>query len=509
MRRLLGLFFATLACSARPGLEPAPKAPTPPTSSQRSGAPEAGPSASRRPLPPPGSLPEALSPEAGPLSFEAAGADGSFIVYCQARADTDGDGELRVEVGPDGRLSGDRLMRHLSLASGEDLAIDAFLGASADERYLALQQDQKLLLLDTATGKSAVLSGADLGREPGLALPQRALAFDQDSVFFLRKTGGGTDLVERGLETGAERVAYASPTPIVSFDVDGAGSLIVVEVPGEDRDGNGRFDWPFSPLTDPPPCQGPVPRFQAERVSRDRPGVVVLDRHGDKPRRVGDLALVLGNDLVRRRADGALLLERQGQSSVLADTRCEGHVLWGDSTKNLFLLGCKSPDKIARFDVVLWVEGRTANLGLDVAALDLDEPVTRSRRLVALYPGAETVLFDTERRRVRTLSPGDQVLSTWNQKAFIRRGRKAVVFDADAVAERPLSISLDPLGEVLIQDRLVYAGPFVIDLETERVLGSVPGRALALSRRGTLLLPRVAASASHLAEGPLSWHVPE
>lgn len=446
----------------------------------------------------------------GQFTFEAAAPDGRWLVTCQARADSDGDGQLRTFVTAQGELKGDALTRYLSLASGAERAIDDLLASSADGRWLVLDVNTKSELFDTESGAHVDLSalGADTRREPERRAAHRTLVFQGDSLFYLRSQGKSGELVERRLSSGVERTVYRSAEPIVRFELDVYGKLIVVSVAGADANGNGRFDWPYELERGRRPCQSPIAQYRAARLGADPLGFVVVDRTTGEARRVDDLALTFGSEVVRRCSDGALVAERGARRRTLADGSCAGRVLWLDPWRDQLLVGCTMPKKSGRLSVDLVAAGRHSPLEIDVAALPVDELAHPSERLVPLYPGADTVLFDAEKRMLHRLKSGDAVLGTAGAHALVRRGRTLLLFDAELGSEAALPGKLDALSDVLRSGTLVFASPYVVDVAEGRVLGEIEGRPLSLSISGAALVPAQPPSANSLAEGPLSWQSP-
>jgi hypothetical protein len=252
-----------------------------------------------------------------------------------------------------------------------------------------------------------------------------------------------------------------------------------------------------------------LPRVRARRADVDAAGFVVVPRAGGKARRVDDLALVFGRELIRRRSDGGLIGEQDGRTRTLGDAACRGRVLFAEPERNVLLIGCALAKKPGRLGVDLVTAGSRRSLAIDVAELLTDEPVSPGVRLFPLYPGADTVLFDAERQTLRRFEPGDAILAVYEQRALVRRSRTALVYDARTDRITTLPGKLEPLFETLQTGPMVYVGSLVVDLGTGRCVGSVSGRALAVSSSGEVLLATVPASAEALARGPLLWRAPE
>jgi hypothetical protein len=457
------------------------------------------------------SLPAVAAPGDGPLTFEAAAPDGHWLVTCQARSDSDGDGQIRVGVGAQGELSGDALSRYLGFASGVEEPIDDLLASSPDGRWLVLEKDGQSELLDTSDGARLDLTalGADTRREPQRWQSHRTLVFDTDSLFYVRGAAKAVEVVERRLSSGAERVYYRTSEPVLGISLDAAGKALILVSAGADANGNGRFDWPYQLEQGKRPCRGPLTRYRAARANADPTGFVVIDRASAEAHRADQLAAVFGSEVVLRAADGALVAERGKQRRALADSACAGRILWLDPGRDQLLVGCAMPKKTGRLAVELVAAGRHTPLEIDVAALGFDEIARPAERLAALYPGADTVLFDAEKRLLHRLKSGDAVLAISGAHALVRRGRTLLLFDAEVGSEALLAGKLDALGDVLKNGSLVFASPFVVDVADGRVLGTITGRPLSLASSGAALVPAQPASAESLALGPLTWQTPK
>lgn len=444
----------------------------------------------------------------GPIVFEAAAKDGSWTLLCQPRSDTNSDGRLAVTVSPRGELGGDDLTRFVALSSGREHAVEDLLVRSNDDRRLLVLRGGELAMIRDEQVFELPLPGSDTRFEPGARSGHRTLAILGANLLYVRISNGQSEFVVRDLQSGSERVEHTSPEAIVRFEVYDAGALVVLQTASVDSNGNGRFDWPFIPSSKPRQCASPIPRFRARPLNADQPGKVVLDRRTGQARRVDDLVLPFGAALIRRGGEGTLVLDRNGQARVLADKNCAGRILWADPTRDQILLGCATPKRPGRLLVELVHETGRIPLDIDVAALSFDEPLGEPRRLVALYPGADAVLFDLERRQLHRLRAGDAVLHSVGSRAVVRRGLSLYVFDTETAVETPLNGKLDPFAGVLTQGDLVYAGPLLVDARSGSSIGSVPGPGLSLTPFGAVLTPETRASAISLAIGPLRWRMP-
>jgi hypothetical protein len=455
-------------------------------------------------------LPPAGAPLAGPLVFEAAAPDARWVSVCQARSDTNGDGRISVAVSERGEWTGDRMQRYLEFASGEEQSIDDLLLSSPDGRWLVLRLAEHVELYDTLTGARHDLSalGADSRPEPNDVSAHRALAFSADSLFYLRNADGGSELVRRSLLDAGERVLLKSSDPIARLQLDPAGKLITLSIARSENARNGRFVWPYRLDDSARPCRGTLTRYQGHNPNADPFTSAVVDVDGAHAEFVDNLAAVFGSAIVQRDADGALWLTHGKERRAIADKACAGRVLLADATTDTLLVGCVIEKRPGRLNVVAVSGKQHTSLDIEVALLG-DEPVRASRRLVALYPGADCVLYDTQKQALHRLRAGDAVLSTVGARALVRRGKSLLFFDAESESETALAADLDPFGSLLTTAGHVFASPWLVDVEGGRRRGRVSGKALALSTSGAVLVPAVPAAEQSLDEGPLTWRAPE
>ncbi|MFZ5896685.1 MAG: hypothetical protein ACOY0T_36855 [Myxococcota bacterium] len=458
-----------------------------------------------------GSLPPAGAPVAGPLRLEAAAPDARWLVVCQARSDTDGDGRLTVTSSEQGEARGDRMLRYLEFASGEEQIIDELLARSEDGRWLVLKRTDTVELYDTLTGARSAVSafGADTRTEPHDPVGvHRTLVFGSEALFYVRISDASNELIMKQLADGSERVLYTSPDPIARVHVDPAGKLISLSVARAENAKGKRFVWPYRLEDNVRECRGPKAPYVAPNPNADVFSSVVVDIEQARGGLVETLAGTFGASVIRRNADGSLWAVRTNEKRAIADKNCGGRVLWSDATNDVLLVGCAIEKRPGRLNVEVVTRAQRKSLDIEVALLG-DEPTRPSQRLVALYPGADCVLFDVQKQVLHRLQAGDAVLSSYGARALVRRSKNLLLFDAEAGELTPLPTPLDAFGDVLVTGALVFASPWLVDLESGRVRGRVAGKALALSTSGAVLVPAVAATDQALDEGPLTWRLPE
>src|SRR5580700_3881666 len=132
---------------------------------------------------------------AHPVLLQELASDGRWMVICQARKDTNGNGVIEVRVGFHGNIIGDSLVPYLVFGAGEGIAIDAFGSRDDDGSRLAYIRGGKLFVSD-AEGHATELPGADV-REDLAGGDHRATAISRDGTRMIYLRAG--KLVSRDL----------------------------------------------------------------------------------------------------------------------------------------------------------------------------------------------------------------------------------------------------------------------------------------------------------------------
>jgi hypothetical protein len=445
-----------------------------------------------------------------PLTLVEVGRGGRFLVTCAARADSDKSGSVEVTVGNGGALGGDTLVPELVLGGAAPEPIDDLFGVDPEGRYVVVRRGERILLVDSASRATTDLGG--LGFDPRDDVldyrSHRSLAFDpRGEILAYVRRGEAPGVVLRTLASGEERIVTGLPGEPWRLTWDGRGENLVLAIVSEDTTKNGKLEFPARLAKSPRVrCQGPIPRFHVSTDTGDKPVSFVVRRDGHGLVRSPELALPFGASLVTRNPDGALFEERGGSRTLLASAECAGRVLHSDVERNQLLVACtggKNPQKAA---VELVGAGRRRSLGFELQPLVLDRYPEPDVRLVPLYPGVDTVLIDLANRRTLTLKPGDRVLTTLGARAFLLRKTALVVFDVDSASERTLVADTGRHPRTLVELPVAVVGSLVLDLAAERVLGSVAGRPLALTKAGDVLVAEGRGPSSDaVLRGPLRF----
>ena len=445
-----------------------------------------------------------------PVLLERASRDGHWVALCTTRKDNPGEAQPPASVGPRGELRGAPFERYL-ITPNEELPIEGLLGADATGRYALVLQRGALMLWDAQSRGSLDLSalGADTRLSAQSFAELRTFAFDARSehLLYVRPGEAGKRIVIRSLDDGSERRLDPGPGPIWRARFDPGGRFVVAELIVEDSNKNGRADFPAPLLAGPRPCSASPGRYHTWTDRGDRPVPVLVPLNGGTPRLEPELVMPIGDALLLRDSSGALLLERAGKKRVLEPPACKGRIVHADAQRELFIVGC-AQKKTGRVSLELVTPSERKALGIELASVELDRELSDAPRLIALYPGPETSLFDADRRELVALRTGDVVLATRAGRALIRRKNSLIFYDAERRIEAVLAVTLDRHPELLLTPPFVFVSPALVNLDTAALVGISSARPLALSNEGQLLVSEVEADGSSLARGPLRWLTP-
>jgi hypothetical protein len=484
-------------------------------------------------------LPEAL-PEAEPLEpspafgaatelvLEAAAADGSWVAFCQAHTDTNGDGSAGLALDARGRLTGDT--PSLVLARGPHVLrqIDALLAVDPTGRFIVVREQGKTWLEDTSGSERKDLDalGADVrsdvlthfAHSPShpvhLHSAHRSLAFDEagSRLAFVRKRDASGTVVVFELATARESTIELGAVDIWRIEWAPANRWLVAHVIREDSNGNGRLDWPvLEAQKDERPCgaRTPTPSYEAWHERGDKPTFVLIDTLELKAYPVSGFVAPLGEGFIVREG-GALLYERtDGRRRSLMNAKCGGRPYHVDQERGLMLALCVAPAPYARTPVVLVSQAEQLELAPTLIPAGPDRWRSRSQRLVPVYPGRDAALVDMDRRTVTALRSEDHVITTQGARALIRRQRSLLILDMDSGTETSLSGAVERVFDVLVQGNAAFVTPLIVDVARGQVVGKSEQRPLALAADGSVLVAERDASDGELAMGPLRWRKPQ
>jgi hypothetical protein len=398
------------------------------------------------------------------------------------------------------------------LSPSEELSIEGFLSASADGRFAVFMQHGALILWDSATASSLDLSalGADarLSAESGAAV--RTVDFDARSehLLYVRRRDERTRVVIRDLRDESEQELDPGPGEVWRARFDPGGVYAVLQVITADTNRNRKLDFPAPLLAAPRACGEERAHFHTWEGRGDRPETVLLPLDGAPLVREPDLLMPVRDALLLRDEDGVLSLSRGEKKRVLEPATCKGRVVHADAERELFIVGCAQKKKTGRVSLELVTRDGRKPLNLELSSVELDREMSDSPRLVALYPGSDTVLFDADKRDVLTLQPEDSVIAIRGARALVRRNKSLFLYDAETRRETPLPGELAQFPELLVALPFVFVSPLVVNLDSGQVAGVSKARPLALTTTGQLLLAETPADGNIWPRAPLRWVTP-
>jgi len=315
------------------------------------GGPTARPPAPATPPPPAISADRALGTPHPTVLLGAAG-DGSWLAICQARADTDHDGDIEVGFGIHGEVGGDRLVPYLLLGPGPGREITRFLRSDRSGRWLVYVRDGKRWLLDAHAGGEIDLDGAHPSRRAVSGAGDLArnetwtagLDFDDEGkhlLFVASDARGRRVAVLRRLADGRETEIEHGPALLLWTGFAKEGPYILMRTVERDTNGNGALDPPRTFTDrDTGPCST---RFAASLTASEVSDEVSwrVARIDERSARVvPGFETVFGDAVVRRADSGALQMEGKGSVRELVPAACDAHVALANPSRDTLVVSC-------------------------------------------------------------------------------------------------------------------------------------------------------------------------
>jgi hypothetical protein len=464
---------------------------------------------------------------AHPSILEVADPAGRWVVVCQARADTDGDGEI-VALFDDhhGAPYGDTVIPYLVISGGEGTAIDALIGVDPRSRYVVGSPKGRVTLYDTRTGTATDLTPRPATEGQSTSVEPWA-SFDDAGRRLLtaRVHGTGkeavTRLVVRELETGVETSLDPGAGLLVRAALSGDGASVAATVVTDDTDGDGELELPKRRSSFyEGGCGGPPNAGSVFGWSGDKPIHRVLAVDGTRRRDVPGFLRFVGRRWIRRLADGSLVLEGTGEPTTIAPAALKAKILASDDATTTLLWASAVGDEATP----VFAAGPSGVREIGVRARI--EPRHREWRH---QPARITPLVDTDDGAVAfdwskgvAVHTRGRLVTCEGPHVLVLRGESLVVMDVDAATETPLPGTIDHFyGRVLRAGTFAAMNGLVIDLAHAKVVGTYPfpypysplapewalrdDGALLRSGRSGVLTGR---SGISLPLGPLRWESP-
>lgn len=435
-----------------------------------------------------------------PLAIQAVDPAGRWVVACQARVDTDGDGVVRVGAGYHGDLYGDELLPWLMEGEGPGEALEDWIGSSPSGDHLLFLREGGLVLRQVDTGQEWPLD-ADTRVDPSPLGPHRVASFDEAGerlVYFhadqrtarLRHLSSGEEVV---LDPG-EGLPYRA-----WFD----GDWIVVEIVTEDTDEDGTLSWPVlrTSLSD---RRGHILSYSTGGWAGDQPRRRLFAADGSPVLSEHERLFGLGEGLVYLddTSGSPELVVLRGQQEVLRVAAEFGPELLGDAEGGLYV-ACTAEAKAAPM-FLLTVDGLE---GLHLCWTPTYDPVWEEGFLRL----DERRWWSPDLDLTVELEEGAWIRARAGHHLLVTRDDRASIVDVRSGRSTTLDVQVDAYdlqgaGEwFLVRD--AARRTLLVHAPEARVLGQVAGKSYGLTESGWVLAGPE--SGDIVDEGPLWWVGPE
>jgi hypothetical protein len=471
---------------------------------------------------------------AHPYTLLTVDPEARYVVMCQARKDTDGDGQIRVGHLRHGERVGDDLQAYF-VERGAGEPIDAFLGRSGAGRYVAFLRGGKLVLLDVVQHRSVSLDTGLPAQPQATPLPPPLVSFgfDERFVVYQRQKKTGPVAVLRDLLSHEERELLEVPGLVWYATLTADEEWVELYSVTRDTDKNGKVELPAVATNLEADACGSALSYSTYGVDGDQSDRWLVPTAGGKPQRADDLVMPLGKRLLRRAPDGALWLDEGGDKrSQVAPASCGGVVL--DANQRAVLVACpgtpaeraertqrsleclqqatqrggpKAEDCLAsdRSPLFAWTGSALRPLDIEVDRSQDTESATPYRffpisayhqgsaaapagPVLSLGPNtSDEFLYDTETYQLRALEHGHRVVAL-AETHYLEANEKNLSAvnllsgESRAIGRTEGDVSLSGTG------RFMFLRPLEIDLEQGSKVGEYAGQALAIASDGRLLV---------------------
>lgn len=453
-----------------------------------------------------------------PILFQRAAEDGRWVIACQAREDSNGNGKLEVIFGRHGDTFGDTLSPYLFLEPGEGERLDDFLASDPTDRYLVVVRGGSLRLLDTYTGTDTEL--APPGAIPDSTAPRAPLpvSFSRDGRRLLLVSLSGQEKQPTAfllnLEDGSRREVPHGPGVLGHAVLDPDGRWVMFGVITQDTDGDGQLSWPLARTSlSSRYCRGPIMSYGHHGQQGDTPSWLLRRVEGGPLVPREGVLQPLGDALLRQGEQGEVFLEEaSGQRTEWVPASCRADVLHVDAAREQVLVSCTAQGN------ALELHGARVHqpLGLSVNPSGRPPPSGGPPRLFPVIPASTTAgeaspfiqsVVDLETRTVHPMR--GEVQYTEGTRALVKRDtgpgnpRRHLWFVDTASGEQRKLGELTGYG-LTATGSLVYTEGLLVDMHTGRLAGPVRGDVQALDTQGRVILDHDPLART-VPKGPLHW----
>ena len=300
---------------------------------------------------------------AHPVVFQEVAPDGRWVVVCQAREDSDGDGHIAIRIGQHGDSSAETpLAPTWSWARGRGTW---WTRCSHTTRQGATWRFARARASASSTrghGRSRRCQTPICARRTWRWDSSRAASFDAAGTRMLYHRGGvpRPRVVVRRLDDGREVAIDPGGGDLLRASIDGEGTWVLLDVV---EDG----PWPraFTSLA-PRACRGGAASFSVGSRSGGTVVKRVAPAGGGPARHVPGLIRPFGRDLLVRGSDDELAVvdaHSLTKRRTLVPASCHGVVLHADDRRGLVLVACGGRGNERGASIEMHGAGKPVSLG--------------------------------------------------------------------------------------------------------------------------------------------------
>jgi hypothetical protein len=421
-----------------------------------------------------GTADEAYVADADPLA--------RWVLICQARADTDGNGWINFWIGAHGINEGDQASLYLVRGSGAGERVEGLITRDHSGRWLVVgREDGQALLLDLELGTSVDLfpSMASINDEL-YPLKPSTVAIDPSGQYLLyrRLREQRIQLVVRHLNSGVEQLVDPGPGTLLSATWR-SSAWLRLRIVREDLNGDHRVELPEPDYSSG--WVGTCGLGSTTYMAGSSPDIGVEHVAWSTGQRVGTASATLGDELLVTDAGNIVAVTPSGARRTI-DIAPGCRPIFGDPLRAQVLADCGDSEA-----TVLEVFGPGGRRMIGRVDAYLHELRVLSPRLLELnfYDSIPNHWLDLEVLRLYHKTIGYAAVA-YNSHALIR-GERDIIVDLAAGRERAV---LGPtyLAPELSNGRYAFARPWLVDLERGKRVAKIDRHVHAVTSDGRLLV---------------------
>lgn len=465
-------------------LDPSPPPAAPRVAQPRPPPPDTPPAGPTLAMPPPG-------PADGPIGtphpavIPDVDPAGRWVLVCQARQDTDGNGWIGFGIGVHGIIDGDDAALYLVRGSGDGEPIRGVIARDVSGRWLVVADDrERIVLLDIERNTGTALFPAIRSAHDEIyPLKPSSIAFDPagEHLLYRRRVEQRILLAVRHLDSGSEQLVDPGPGELLEARWHRGGAWLRTEVLRGDRNGDGRVERPKAMSS---PWEGTCGVGSTSYLAGRSPDTVTEHIAWTTGLRVeSSAARTFGDELLVDEAGATVAISPSGaRRTVPLAPDCRP--IFGDTLHAQIIADCGGREQTRLESLSGAARRPIGRVARDLYQLQLRSP----RYLELLFLDDHARWLDLERRRL--VVPRGHVAAVHGHHALVVRGERVVLLDLTNGAGRVLGRDRLMLGRppALGDARLVLYGSWLVDLERGKLLAHVDATVRGVTTDGNLLV---------------------